>query len=495
MKPHILGSAVVAATLMTSMLTAAPASAADPGGIDWQPCADATEVDCATLRVPLDYADPHGATIDIGLARRPATDPRHRIGSLLMDPGGPGGSGVEAVQAGSMFSEAVDARFDVIGFDPRGINTSTPITCDRAVVDAVGAASIPTDQESFEERAALNAELADNCRASTGPLYDHVDTPHVARDMDRIRQALGEDMLTFVGYSYGSLMGQQYAELFPDRVRAMVLDGNMDHSMTSTYDFLATETAAVERNFTRFAHWCDTDERCALHGRDVVGLYGELRDAARAGELTDPRTGNPIGFHNLSNVAFNANFPQSWQDLSEDLRTLGGTGSRLSHSAMAVEEVTNPAPAIWCQDWDFPIADYSEWAELTERLAAEYPTVQWSAYNANALNCIGHPDRATNPQRPVTVPDGTPIVMLGNLNDFATVYPWSLSAAEQTGATLITYEGYNHTVYAGRSACVDRPVDAFLIDLVTPRQGISCPSVDSPNDGAAAAVRPLPYRG
>jgi pimeloyl-ACP methyl ester carboxylesterase len=283
---------------------APPIAVAEEPAIDWIPCAGAEGVDCATIEVPLDWSEPDGQTIHIGLARRPAKDPANRIGSVLMDPGGPGGSGVDTVMNSDVFTEEVNARFDVVGFDPRGINTSTQLRCDDELGRQALDARHPTNQDEFDALASLNRQLHESCREHSGALVDHVDNLHTVRDMDAIREALGEEKLTYVGYSYGSLMGQQYAEEFPERIRALVLDGNMDHSLRTAWDFMRTETESVEKNFLEFAEWCDQTPDCALHGLDTKATYGALRERAKAGDLTDPSTGQPIDFYRFSQTAF-----------------------------------------------------------------------------------------------------------------------------------------------------------------------------------------------
>lgn len=492
---------VIVAAVAATVITAVPATAAAPGGdIDWQPCEGAEQdetVSCATITVPLDYSDPDGDTIKVGLARRQALNPDERIGSILMDPGGPGGSGVDVVRDyPQLFSDEVQQRFDVVGFDPRGINTSTQVTCDAELAEELAQTPPPTNQAEFAAREKLNADIAENCRKLTGPLYDNVDTKSVVQDMDRIRAALGEEKLTYLGYSYGTLMGQQYAEMFPDKIRAMVLDGNMDHSLSTTWDFMSTETAAVERNFTQFAQWCDTTADCALNGSDTLATYDKLREKAKKGKLTDPETGDPIDFYTLSDLVFNANFPQSWPDLADYLEALRAGKPLPTVTGLKTAEPVNTAEtAIWCQDWDYPLADYKEWKSLNKRLAKEYPNVQWTNYNMHALSCIGNPDETTNPQAPLDIEGAPPLVMLGNLNDFATVYEWSQAAAEQSGAVLLTYEGYSHTVYSGRTDCIDDPINAYLIDLTVPDEGISCASVDEPGGEQVTTIAPQAFQG
>lgn len=462
-----------------------PAAQWQPEAVEWEPCEDVEDVECGVLEVPLDWDEPDGETIEIGLARRAAQDPEAQDGSLLMDPGGPGGSGVDAVKADpEMFTEEVRERFDVVGFDPRGVNTSTAIECDEELVEEA-ASLIPDSAEEFEARAELNAELAEDCRARTGPLYDHVDNLHVVQDMEAIRQALGDDELSYVGYSYGSLMGQQYAEEFGDRVRAMVLDGNMDHSLDSTWEFMDTETAPVEETFNQFADWCAGETDCALYGEDVRAEYGELREAAKAGELVDPDTGEAIDFFELSaGLGFGSVFPESWPEIAEGIDALRqgqSPGDALADPPTADNTTNFMMQAAWCQDWDYPVEDYREWVDLRDRLAEAHPVVQWTPYAEHTLTCVGYPGETTNPQAPLDIDDDVaPLLMVGTVHDFATVYPWTQTAAEQSDSALLTYEGYGHTIYGYDSDCVNDVVDSYLIDLEVPDDGASCPGLEEP---------------
>ena len=488
--------ALAAATVVTAGSVVAINASADPAdsAIDWGPCENSTEVQCATIEVPLDHADPDGETIRIGLAKRPASNPDERIGSLLMDPGGPGGPGVEAIESGQSFTDAVNARFDLIGFDPRGVGTSSRIECDGDLLDQMEENPVPRDRDEFDARVRLNADYADSCRELTGDLVDHADTLNTVQDMEAIRRALGEGKLNFFGYSYGALMGQQYAEMFPENIRTMVLDGNMDHSLGGAWDLMRDATNAGEGTFTAFADWCAGSADCSLNGDDVLDDYADLKDRARAGDLTDPETGDPVDFYGLANIAFGANDPANWPQLADKLKQLrDGTGSvSLDGIVPAAKPVTDVVPHTFCADWDLPIDDYDQFARYQEKLSEASPNVEWTSYNEWVVQCLGNPVENTNPLGPLDIDGAPPIVMLGNLHDFATPYPWSRTAAGQSGATLITYEGFRHTVYSGRTDCVDKPVDDYLINGTVPDDGISCESVDVPGAEPEASSTPPP---
>ncbi|GAA1688441.1 alpha/beta hydrolase [Glycomyces endophyticus] len=497
-----LAAAASAAALTLTLLAVAPlAAAAHPRGIDWGPCPEvdpAEAVECATIDVPLDYARPWRGTVEIGLAKREATNPAKRIGTVLMDPGGPGGSGVGSVIGGNPLTGEAAERFDIVGFDPRGVGTSTQVLCSEEALNNA-ALGVPVDQESFEAIEAANAALTADCREHTGRLFDHVSNLDTVEDMERIRRALGEGKLNFLGYSYGTLMGQQYAEEYPRNIRTMVLDGNMDHSLETTWDFLRTETAAVEENFLEFASWCESAPECALYGSDVASVYADLKARARAGELVDPYDGTPLDFYALSSFyTFSANFPQAWTDLAAEFKAMRdgeqlGGASALQEEPVLWENLYYPA---WCQDWGWDIADYDEYATLQDRLAADSPNVEWSPYDQHALTCLGSGIEHTNERDELDVPRSAPeIVFIGNVHDYATVYPWTETAADQADGSLITYEGYWHTIYGGFSECVDEAVNDYFVHRTKPEKGLSCPNLDFPGIAGLSAGERSPATG
>lgn len=474
--------ALLAGTLVATGVALVPGTAAAAPGIDWQPCPDAPGVDCGTIEVPLDWAKPDGEKIHIGLARRPAKDPATRIGSILMDPGGPGGPGAEAVKQSDVFTDAVNARFDQVGFDPRGIVNSSQLLCDADLAQQSDEAKHPTSQAEFDHLATVNRALHDSCRANSAGLADHVDNLATVRDMDAIRAALGEEKLTYVGYSYGSLMGQQYAEMFPDRIRAMVTDGNMDHSLRTAWDFMRSETAPVEDGFLEFADWCAATPSCALHGTDIKAVYADLKKRAKAGTLTDP-DGQPLTFYDLASSVFGGVMrPAAWGDVASHLADLrDGTATRAA-TALAADIQNVSYPSIWCSDWRYPVKNYAQYKLLRNKLDRAFPNVEWSPYVDHAMTCVGSGTKTTNPQRRLDIDDAPPLAMIGNLHDPATVYEWNLTAAHQSGARLITYEGWGHTAYDpnGPSECVNKAVDDYLINLKPPRSGLRCPATEVP---------------
>src|SRR6478672_11777306 len=231
------GAAVVAVAFAVFLALGTGSARASATKIGWGKCYG--QFQCGTLQVPLDYSKPNGTTISLAVVKLPATDPAHRIGSLLLNPGGPGGSGVDyTVFAGpALYTPEVRARFDLVGFDPRGIARSTALRCFGTTNQAVSVFTpfpFPMTRDELAQWIAADRRLVDACDQRGGRIADHMATADVARDMDSLRAALGDAQLTYAGVSYGSYLGVTYANMFPSRVRAIVVDGVLDPIAWST---------------------------------------------------------------------------------------------------------------------------------------------------------------------------------------------------------------------------------------------------------------------
>jgi pimeloyl-ACP methyl ester carboxylesterase len=483
-----LVTAAAVTAVLGSLLAATPASAAE--SVDWQPCADAPGVDCGTVTVPVDWAHPDRGTTSVALARRKATDPQARIGSVLMDPGGPGGSGTEEVKYGWSLSPEITRRFDTVGFDPRGVGAGTRISCglEELIADHP---RVPHNQAEFDQLAEYNRKLGESCNRISGPLGQFGDTKSVARDMDAIRVALGEPKLTYYGVSYGTLMGQQYAELFPDKVRALVLDSNMDHSQFTAAEFLLSETRSVQAEFGEFAAWCDRTPSCALHGRDVSKLTRDLQDKAARGELKDPQTGEVLEPLDLASI-FQGNFyAPSWDRLATVLKALAdGTAPAASARLRDDIPINYVFQSVFCDDWRMPVHNFAE-LETYRRVAEAFaPDIKVNSLGWRAVTgCIGWPNRTSNPQHPLQVHGAPPLLVLSSRHDPATPYAWSQAVARQTGNTLLTYDGWGHGAYSKNSTCVTKATDDYLITGKLPAPGTHCAAVE-PTATALVAQRP-----
>ncbi|MEV6828934.1 alpha/beta hydrolase [Amycolatopsis sp. NPDC051102] len=481
-------TAAAATAVLGSLLTATPASAA--GSIDWQPCADAPGVDCGTVTVPIDWAHPDRGTTTIALARRKATDPQARIGSVLMDPGGPGGAGAGEVKSGWSLSAEITKRFDTVGFDPRGVGDSTQIRCGLAELIA-DHPQVPRNQAEFEQLAQYNRKLGESCDRITGPLAQFGDTKSVARDMDAIRAALGEAKLTYYGVSYGTLMGQQYAELFPDKVRALVLDSNMDHSQFTAWEFLQSETQSVQAEFREFAAWCDRTASCALHGRDVSELTRDLQNKAARGELKD-EGGEVVTPLALASIIRGNFYGPDWDRLATALKSLADGTAAASAKLRDDIGVNVVFQSVFCDDWRLPVHGFAELETYRRAAAAFAPDVKVNPLGWAAITgCIGWPEPASNPQHPLRVHGAPPLLMLSSRYDPATPYAWSQAAARQSGSTLLTYDGWGHGAYFKNSPCVTKATDDYLITGTLPARGTHCAAVE-PGSAQARLAGPKP---
>ena len=461
-------------TAFLLLLGGAPA-VSTPTALSWHPCDQDATADCATLTLPVDWADPAAGTFGLAVARRKATDPEHRIGALLINPGGPGASGISMVlRANGLFGPEMAARFDLIGFDPRGIGASQPIRC--TAVDAVRDLN---SQADFEALARSNQQQQADCREHSGPIAQHADTASVVRDMDALRAALGEPKISFYGASYGTLIGQQYAERYGNRVRGMVLDGVMDHSLNLT-DFAVSAAANGEDSLRYFADWCQAQTSCALHGQQVLSYWDQLLAAADQNRLVEG-DGAVTSWYVIQR-AYGSLIQPDYAGLAQWLTTLRIADQPVSQpsadTAADAPVVDNPRPGVFCQDWTARVRSYADWLRITGAERAAAPDLRYSPEAQDSLlSCVGWPERAANPPRPTHL-DHSPTVLLVNpAHDPATGYSWAVGLHRQAPlqTVLVRYDGGGHTAYF-RTQCTRDTVDSYLLNGTVPADGTSCPA-------------------
>jgi pimeloyl-ACP methyl ester carboxylesterase len=478
-----LAAGATAALLATGVPSPAPASAARPApaptpGIAWQPCEQDRTAECGTLSLPVDWDRPDDDRFTLHLARRAATDPAARIGSLVFGPGGPGDSGVRRIILNDRFSDELRRRFDVVSFDPRGIGLSNPVLCSAELLDRQP--QVITDQARFDATVADNALLRADCRKRTGPLFDHVDTRSAARDLDAVRAALGETRLTFHGSSYGTLLGAQYAEEFPHRVRAVVLESVVDHSL-GTRAFLDTQAAAAQDSFDEFVAWCARTPSCLPHGEDVRAVWAGLLGRAERGELADPdRPGTTLTPYDLSRLAQRKLYGPDWAGLARQIDALRAAPPAATDVRAAADaEAVRPHPfAVFCADWHLPVRDHREYAAHLRRMARIAPDVRYPQALPAIATCLGTPAPVANPQHRLRVRTDVPLLIANSRHDPASGHNWATNVSRQLGRSgvLLTYEGAGHGNYT-RSDCVRDAVDRYLISVDVPDDGASCPAV------------------
>jgi pimeloyl-ACP methyl ester carboxylesterase len=443
------------------------------------------EFACATVRVPQDWARPDGDTFDVALLRARAKDQRHRIGSLVVNPGGPGASGVElAVYLGFGLPEAVSTRFDIVGFDPRGVGRSTEVACipDEAKDALTAADPDPRSEAEFGGQVALWRRVADRCGRAYGDRLGLFSTEQTARDLEAVRKAVGDEKTTYLGYSYGTLLGAVYAGLFPTRVRAAVLDGAVDPK-ADTVEASARQAGGFERAFDDFAADCKgRGDGCAI-GPDARAFLTRLLDRARRHPIPSS-DGRPVtAGHVLLAVVASLYTQSQWTTLTRALADAeAGKGDRVLALADEYNQrrpdgtYTNLIDAnttVNCADEaDRPTV--AEVRRLQGEWRARYP-VFGPPLALSMLAC------AVWPGKPDPYPTGAasgapPIVVIGTTGDPATPYENTPALAHLLGVgVVLTWEGEGHTAYP-RTRCVTEAVDAYLTDLRTPRGGTRCPA-------------------
>lgn len=457
--------------------------------VHWTGCGGGFQ--CANLTVPLDYTQPGGTTISVAVIRLPARKPASRIGSLVFNPGGPGGSGIEfARQATSLFPGEILDRFDVVSFDPRGVGKSSPVDCiDDADLDKLLAVD-PTP-DSASERTQLfdaNRDFARGCAFRSGRLLPHLGTVDVARDMDVLRTVLGDKRLTYLGFSYGTVLGARYAQQFPTHIRAFVLDGAVDPSLGSSQITLE-QAKGFEQALAAFSSACDA-EHCPLstHGKPTLQVVREVISSADAHPYSASRYPNRKAHESEAMFGVAAGLYSKefgWpvlREAAESAYTARDGSGLLALFDSLVERDQNghysnsveAQAAISCVDSDYP-HDPASYDRDAASFAKQSPTFGRAlAYGTVACAYWSAPP-VTHPG-PVSAPGAPTIVVVGTTRDPATPYRWSQALADQLRGVLLTHDGDGHTAYGyHRSSCVERVVDAYLVALTVPASGTRCP--------------------
>jgi pimeloyl-ACP methyl ester carboxylesterase len=451
--------------------------------IHWQACRHGLE--CTKVRVPVDYAAPGGASIALAVVRLKSHG-GDRLGSLLLNPGGPGASGIGyAKQADSRISATVRHHYDIVGFDPRGVGESAPIRCLSDAERDTFTAQDGSPDDSTEEAALVRQAklLADRCAARNGGLLAHVGTRDTARDLDVLRGVLGDDKLNFLGKSYGTYLGAIYAQMFPDRVGRLVLDGVVDPAANAA-GLARSQAVGFERALASFVDDCLPRRSCPLSG-DRAHALAQVSGVLDAADRTPLRASRPVTQSlALLGVAYSMYDPALWVVLREALaQAINGKGSTLLLLADFYLDrrskghyPTNANDALFavtCLDR----GETSDLAALRAR-AKEFDAVapRFGAYLAwGFLPCAFWPVPPEGKAAPIRAPGAGPILVVGTKRDPATPYAFAKNlAAELDSARLLTYEGDGHTAYKEGSGCIDRAVDAYLVGGTLPAVGTRC---------------------
>jgi pimeloyl-ACP methyl ester carboxylesterase len=445
--------------------------------------------ECGLLSVPVDYAKPDGDVAQIAMIRFKATG--DKIGSLVLNPGGPGESGVQAAAAMvSALPQSVRERFDLVGFDPRGVASSNPAVWCNSAADNDRQRADPQVDYSPAGVAHIEKETKDfvqRCVDKMGEEFlANVGTANVVKDLDALRAALGDDKLTYLGFSYGTRIGAMYAEQFPQNVRAMILDGAVDPN-ADPIEADIRQAAAFQQAFNDFAAECAEDPSCPL-GTDpakAVDVYKSLVDPLvdKPAKTDDPR-GLSYGDAIIGTI-LPLYSPNLWRHLTQALTELedgrGDTMLTLADLYMGRDaeghynNSTDVRVAVNCVDQP-PVKDRDKVIEEDRRLREVAPFMSYGEFTGHAplSTCAFWPVRPTSTPHEISVGGLPPILVVSTTNDPATPYQAGVDLARQLGGTLVTFDGTQHTVVFQGNRCIDDIAARYLVDVTVPPPGTRC---------------------
>lgn len=440
--------------------------------ITWRPCRDGLR--CASVLAPLDYTRPDGPAVTLALAQRVSRQARR--GTLFLNPGGPGGSGIDMVDS---FDSAGLTAYDLVGWDPRGVGESTPVSCfGGSELEAYVTADVsPDDAEEREDLLRDQEEFGSSCLERSGALLEHVSTTETVRDLELLRMVLGQERLNFLGFSYGTQIGAIYAQLYGPRVGRMVLDGATDLSDVSP----VPQAAGFERSLRAFARWC-ANQRCALGG-DEEAVVARITDLWRRLDGKPQRVGGrrlnqtlAVGGVLVTLYEDERAYPVLRGALERAVRGDGGELLRLADIFTRRQrdgsygQENYAFPAVRCRDSS--VTTIAEVDRRTARQDAAAPVL--GPFIGPDAVCALWPVSPAPALPRITAPDAPPLLVVGSTGDSATPYEWAQDMARQLeSAVLLTRRGAGHTGYS-RSPCIKRLVQRYLMDGRLPRDGTTC---------------------
>ena len=453
--------------------------------LSWSSCHGSDR--CATLTVPLDYEKPDGDTIKLALLMVPSAKASDDQGPLVVNPGGPGASGVDfAASANGFFSRTIREHFDIVGFDPRGVGRSDPVDClsDSDLDAYIGSVAAPTTPDEVQDYVHSNDAIGAGCVAKSGDLASHISTVEAARDLDILRAALGQKQLTYYGASYGTELGTVYADLFPKKVGRFVLDGAVDPSV-SPRELGLQQAAAFEQELRQYVADCVSGGNCFLGDTVDDGI-------ARIQQLLTDVDSTPLPAGGGRELQGGAAFygviaplysKGNWPYLTQALKAaFQGDGSQLltlsdwytARTAKGYSDNSMEALyAITCLDnpWSIPASQVPDELPAFEKASPTFgATFAWSL-----TGCSGWTPRAEEAEPPVGAPGANPIVVIGTTRDPVTPLKWAQDlAADLDSGVLVTRDGDGHTAYDSGNACIIGAVDGYLVDGDVPDNGLAC---------------------
>ncbi|WP_127792818.1 alpha/beta hydrolase [Agromyces sp. LHK192] len=453
--------------------------------LEWEPCGDG--FGCTTAIAPLDWDDPAAGETELALVRHVATG--DRIGSLLVNPGGPGGSGYDFVLDTLDYAvgERLQQRFDVVGFDPRGVGRSAGVTCYDAEGMDEFLYGIPEGErnsdEWFDDMAARQTAFGDACEQGTGALLAQVDTVSAARDLDLLRAVLGDEQLHYLGYSYGTFLGATYADLYPEKVGRLVLDGALDPEADYT-EVSAAQYAGFEQSLRAYLENCLTGSECPFTG-SVDAAMGEIGDLLASVDASPLRgtDGRFVGAGTLiTAIIYPLYSPDAWgylDDLFTSVQfgdadfalTLADAYNGRNADGTYADNSSEAFYAVNCLDY-LPLDTLEAIHASADEIIAAAPII--GPYTVGPA-CAGWPVASEAVREPLHAEGADPILVVGTTGDPATPYQWAVNLSEQLDSgVLVTYDGEGHTAYNKSNRCVADAVENYLIDGVVPSADPKC---------------------
>jgi pimeloyl-ACP methyl ester carboxylesterase len=453
----------------------------------WQRC---QKFECADLRVPLDYSDPAAGDITLKLLRVKARDQKDRIGSLVVNPGGPGASGINyATGADRIVGAPVRKYFDVVGFDPRGVGRSEPVDClsDGELDRFLGTDPTPDDQGEQQDLLDEAKAMASGCETRSAELLPHVSTVDAVKDMDVLRAALGDRQLNYLGKSYGTLLGSTYADLFPERVGRFVLDGVVPPDLTSA-ESSEGQARGFELATRTYVQDCVDEGGCILGDSVDAGMKWIRdfldqvdREPLPTGDLAVPELNEAWASLGLGAALYDQGM---WGFLTDalaearsgsgaSLMALANTYARREPGGGYTGNIMEAIFAVNCLDRP-ESPDIETYAANAEAFSEVAPT--WGRFLAwGSLPCGVWPVKSTGKPHKIAAEGSNTIVVVGTTRDPATIYEWSKRLRDQlSNAVLVSYDGDGHTAYKRSNACVDKALDSWYVQGKVPKDGLTC---------------------
>ena len=467
--------------------------ACDKKGMDEAKSGKDAGFTCAKVKVPLDYDNPGGETIEIAVKKRAADG--ESIGSLFINPGGPGGSGIELVDsAGSYFSKNLTSSYDVVGFDPRGVGASTAVDClTDAELDAERAGANDPATPSATATQERAQKMGETCasKTSTAGLLDHIDTISAAKDLDILRAVDGQQALTYLGFSYGTYLGATYAELFPASTGRMVLDGAVDPSL-SAEELALGQAKGFEASLRAYVENCQSSKLgCPLSG-DVdsgVSQVREFLESTKTAPIPTSDSKRPLTYDlAVYGVLGSMYQTRTWPSLTLGLsQAMGKEGKPDGSSLLKLADLVssresdgtysnNGAEALMAVNClDYPVqGDNASWEENAKAVNEASPTFGSQLLYPDAY-CQGWGHTSSRKREKITASGAAPILVVGTTGDPATPYAWSQALADQLeSGQLMTWKGNGHTAYGRSNDCVKKAVDTYLLNGTLPDKGLTC---------------------